>query len=91
MRDLFEITTPEMDMLVEIAAATPGVVAARMTGGGFGGCTINLVEPDGVEALRASVERDYATRTGRTPRLWEVVAATGAGAVETPPEPSARQ
>jgi galactokinase len=84
MRDLFEITTPEMDTLVEIAVATPGVVAARMTGGGFGGCTINLVEPDGVEALRTSVERDYATRTGRTPRLWEVQAAAGAGAVETP-------
>jgi galactokinase len=89
MRDLFEITTPEMDTLVEIAAATPGVVAARMTGGGFGGCTINLVEPDGVEALRASVERDYATRTGRTPRLWEVQAAAGAGAVEAPPETAA--
>ena len=90
MRDLFEITTPEMDTLVEIAAATPGVVAARMTGGGFGGCTINLVEPDGADALRAAVERDYATRTGRTPRLWEVQAAAGAGAAETPSDPAAR-
>ncbi|HEX7471930.1 MAG TPA: galactokinase [Candidatus Limnocylindrales bacterium] len=81
MRDLFEITTPEMDTLVEIAGATPGVVAARMTGGGFGGCTINLVHPDGVAALRTAVERDYAARTGRTPRLWEVEAADGAGAV----------
>ncbi len=87
MRDQFEITTPEMDTLVEIAAATPGVVAARMTGGGFGGCTINLVEPDAVEALRAAVERDYASRTGRTPRLWEVQAAAGAGAARPPREP----
>ena len=78
-----------MDTLVEIAAATPGVVAARMTGGGFGGCTINLVAPDAVEALRAAVERDYAARTGKTPRLWVVQAAAGAGAVETPPEPQA--
>lgn len=84
MRDLFEITTPEMDTLVEIAVATPGVVAARMTGGGFGGCTINLVHPDGVAALRVAVERDYAARTGRTPRLWEVKAADGAGPVVFP-------
>jgi len=81
MRDLFEITTPEMDLLVEIAAATPGVVAARMTGGGFGGCTINLVQPDAVGALRAAVEGEYSTRTGRTPRIWEVEAAAGAGPV----------
>ena len=55
-----------------------------MTGGGFGGCTINLVHPDGVEALRAAVERDYAARTGRTPRVWLVEAADGAGAVAYP-------
>ena len=84
MRDLFEITTPEMDTLVEIAIAVPGVVAARMTGGGFGGCTINLVHPDGVEALRSAVEGEYAARTGRTPRVWLVEAADGAGAVAYP-------
>ncbi len=81
MRDLFEITTPEMDTLVAIAAATPGVVAARMTGGGFGGCTVNLVHPDGIEPLRIAVETEYARRTGRTPRIWEVEAADGAGLV----------
>ena len=85
MRDLFEITTPEMDILVEIAAATPGVVAARMTGGGFGGCTVNLVHPDGIAALRTAVETEYASRTGKTPRVWEVEAADGAGAVARPP------
>jgi galactokinase len=84
MRDLFEITTPEMDTLVEIAAATPGVVAARMTGGGFGGCTVNLVHPDAIEALRTAVETEYASRTGKTPRVWEVEAADGAGAVARP-------
>jgi galactokinase len=85
MRDLFEITTPEMDVLVEIAAATPGVVASRMTGGGFGGCTVNLVHPEGIAALRAAVEVEYARRTGKTPRVWEVEAADGAGAVTRPP------
>jgi galactokinase len=82
MRDLFEITTPEIDALVAIAVAVPGVLAARMTGGGFGGCTINLVRPDAVARLRAAVERDYVTRTGRTPRIWAVEAAAGAGPVE---------
>jgi galactokinase len=50
-----------------------------MTGGGFGGCTVNLVEPDAVGALRAAVETDYAARSGLTPMVLEVEAAAGAG------------
>ena len=42
--------------MVEIATGVPGVIAARMTGAGFGGCTVNLVRPDAVEALRAAVD-----------------------------------
>ena len=64
LRDRFEVSSPELDAMVEIAISVPGVVAARMTGAGFGGCTINLVRPDAVEALRATVERDYPARTG---------------------------
>jgi galactokinase len=79
MRDLFEISSPELDALVEIATAVPGVVGARMTGGGFGGCTVNLVRPEEVEALRAAVERGYPARTGRIPRVWVVEAVDGAG------------
>ena len=81
MRDLFEITIPEIDTLVEIAVAVPGVVATRMTGGGFGGCTISLVQPDAVDSLRTTIERDYVARTGRTPQIWEVEAVDGAGLV----------
>ena len=58
--------------MVEIATAVPGVVAARMTGAGFGGCTVNLVRPDAVDALRAAVERDYPARTGLPPRVLPV-------------------
>ncbi len=79
MRDLFEISSPELDALVEVAATVPGVIGARMTGGGFGGCTVNLVRPEAVDALRAAVERDYPARTGRTPRVWLVDAVDGAG------------
>jgi galactokinase len=78
MRDLFGISSPELDALVEIARTTPGVIGARLTGAGFGGCTINLVRRDAVAALRANVLRDYPARTGLTPRVFEVAASAGA-------------
>jgi galactokinase len=79
LRDRFEVSSPELDTMVGIASAVPGVVAARMTGAGFGGCTVNLVRRDAVDALREAVERDYPARTGRTPRVLVVEAADGAG------------
>jgi len=79
LRDLFEISSPELDALVDIAGRVDGVVAARMTGGGFGGCTVNLVRPDAVDALAAAVEADYPARTGLTPTMLRVGAADGAG------------
>ncbi len=78
MRDLFGISSPELDALVEIARATPGVIGARLTGAGFGGCTINLVRRDAVPALREAVMRDYPPRTGLTPRVFEVAPSEGA-------------
>ena len=65
--------------MVEIAASVPGVIAARMTGAGFGGCTVNLVRPDAVDALRDAVMTDYPHRTGVTPRVLPVTAVDGAG------------
>jgi galactokinase len=79
LRDLFEVSSPELDALVDIALGVEGVIAARMTGGGFGGCTVNLVRPDAVEALAAAVETDYPKRTGLTPTVLRVRAAEGAG------------
>ncbi len=81
LRDLFEVSSPELDALVEIAVGVPGVVAARMTGGGFGGCTVNLVHPEAVDALEAAVLAEYPPRTGLTPQVLRVVAAAGAGRV----------
>ena len=69
LRDRFEVSSPELDAMVEIAVAVPGVIAARMTGAGFGGCTVNLVRPDAIDALRAAVETDYPARTGLTPMV----------------------
>jgi galactokinase len=79
LRDRFEVSSPELDAMVEIATGVPGVMAARMTGAGFGGCTVNLVRPGAIGALRAAVERDYPAQTGLTPRVLPVHAADGAG------------
>ena len=79
LRDDFEVSSAELDAMVELACSVPGVVAARMTGAGFGGCTINLVQPYAIGALRTTVERDYPARTGLAPRVLPVRATAGAG------------
>jgi len=79
LRGDFEVVSAELDALVEIATAVPGVVAARMTGAGFGGCTINLVERGAVDGLRERVESEYPARTGLSPRVHAVEAVRGAG------------
>jgi galactokinase len=81
LRDLFEVSSPELDALVEIATSVPGVAAARMTGAGFGGCTVNIVERGAIPALTAAVESDYPPRTGLTPRVLPVEPCDGAGIV----------
>jgi galactokinase len=84
LRDLLEVSCPELDLMVEIAATVPGVVASRMTGGGFGGCTVSLVTHGAEDALRDKVMRDYANRTGLTPKVYAVEAVDGAGKIELP-------
>ncbi len=78
LRDLFEVSSPELDALVEIATSVDGVVAARLTGAGFGGSTVNLVRADRIAALRAAIERDYPDRTGLRPTVLDVDAVAGA-------------
>ncbi len=85
LRDLYEVSSPELDALAEIAVGTPGVAAARMTGAGFGGCTVNLVARDAVGALREAVEREYPVRTGLAPRTYVVEPASGAGTIDVGP------
>lgn len=84
LRDRFEVSSPALDTLVGIAVRTPGVVAARLTGAGFGGCTVNLVERGRTDELRSAVEHDYGRRTGLTPRVFVVEAADGAGQIQDP-------
>ncbi|MDQ4036427.1 MAG: galactokinase [Chloroflexota bacterium] len=82
LRDLYEVSSPDLDALVEIASATPGVVATRMTGAGFGGCTVNIVERGAVESLRSAILRQYPSRTGRDAAVYAVEAVDGACEVE---------
>lgn len=84
LRDLFEVSSPELDALVEIAFGVPGVVASRMTGAGFGGCTINLVERGSEDALRDAVMAEYPKRTGLEPHVYVVQAVDGAGPLARP-------
>jgi galactokinase len=79
LRDRFDVSSPELDAMVAIATSVPGVVAARMTGAGFGGCTVNLVRPDAVARLREAVEDRYPQMTGLRPMVFPVNATDGAG------------
>ncbi|WP_159881949.1 galactokinase [Paenibacillus puerhi] len=64
LRDLYEVTGPELDSMVEAAWQVPGVLGARMTGAGFGGCTVSLVHEDSVERFTLEVGRVYQEKTG---------------------------
>jgi galactokinase len=59
LRDDYEVSCPELDFLVATALAVPGVLGARMTGGGFGGSTITLVQKQAVGALESAVKSKY--------------------------------
>ena len=80
LRDDFEVSCPELDIMVELAQQTEGIVGARMTGVGFGGCTINLVKNADVETFRESISAGYKRAIGKTPEVY--VSAAGEGATE---------
>ncbi len=82
LRNDYEVSCPELDTMVELANAQPGCYGARMTGGGFGGCAVALVENGAVEAFVQAVGPAYTEKTGLNPRLYVCQAAAGS-AVET--------
>jgi galactokinase len=81
MRDDFEISCREVDIMVALNAAAEGVHGARMTGGGFGGCTISLVDATAVEAFKVSVANGYRAATGLEPQIFSSPPGAGVGAV----------
>ena len=64
LRDNFEVSTPEIDILVEIALEQEGVYGARITGGGFGGCVVCFVKSEKAEAVMKTMEEEYKKKTG---------------------------
>jgi galactokinase len=80
-RDFFKNSTKELDELVEIASRQPGCYGARLTGGGFGGATINLVRADSVEVFRHNVAAEYARRGGPKTEPWVCKVVDGARAL----------
>jgi galactokinase len=79
MRDDFEISCREVDLMVDLNERAHGVVGARMTGGGFGGCTISLVAAEAVDAFRESVAPRYAAATGLAPQIFACRPGPGVG------------
>ena len=77
----YEVSCPELDFLVDIALEIPGVYGARMTGGGFGGCTVNLLEAAAQEGFEATVRPRYEAKFGVTPAFYGVRPAAGAGRI----------
>jgi len=78
LRDDYEVSCKELDLMVEIAEVQEGLIGARMTGGGFGGCTINLVECAAVSDFRRNVAAAYFSKTGLTPEIFVSPASDGA-------------
>ena len=79
LRDDFEVSVPELDLLVDLAYEL-GAVAARMTGGGFGGAIVALAESSGAHALAADVVEAYRARTGREGKAYVCSSVDGAAA-----------
>jgi galactokinase len=78
LRHFYEVSSPELDFLVDYARTQPGVLGSRMTGAGFGGCTVTLIEKDKAEAFIAGQVEAYKTAMGRDARGWVCEAAPGA-------------
>jgi len=81
LRDDYEVSTPELDLMVELARDQKDVYGARMTGGGFGGCTINLVHSARAGEVQQRLEQNYEAKTGLSPTIIICEASDGAGAL----------
>ncbi|MBQ3377954.1 MAG: galactokinase, partial [Synergistaceae bacterium] len=82
LRDDYEVTIPELDILAELAWACEGVAGSRMTGGGFGGCTVSIVKESFIENFKNKVGENYFKRTGRKADFYVTETSDGARRVE---------
>lgn len=81
LSNLYEVSCPELDLLVEEAKTIEGVFGARMMGGGFGGCTINLISKNSAESFIGKVGINFKNKFGHLPRFYQVDISKGAHVV----------
>ncbi|MBV9574483.1 MAG: galactokinase [Acidobacteriales bacterium] len=79
LKDDYEVSCQELDIMVHLASETPGTWGSRMTGGGFGGCTISIVSRDSVAEFKSRMSREYKSATSIDPEIYVTSAAEGAG------------
>ena len=79
LRDLYEVSCRELDIMVEAAQGLPGFIGGRMTGGGFGGCTVNLVREENAEGFAKQIAESYKRQTAIAPQVYLCTAEDGAG------------
>lgn len=89
LRDDYEVSCPELDTIVEIAASIPGIHGCRMTGGGFGGCCVALAEPHAIEPLKKKLTQEYTPRHALEPTILVTNPADGAHLHQDPGDPVA--
>lgn len=82
LRDDYEVTGVELDTLVEEARKVEGVIGSRMTGAGFGGCTVSLVHKDSIEKFKTDVTKNYSDKVGLTPDFYVAEVGDGAKRIE---------
>lgn len=82
LRDDYQVSIPELDALCELADAQPGVYGSRLTGAGFGGCALHLVDPERSEDVADALSEGFEQRFGRRPPVLSVETADGAGEIE---------
>ena len=78
LRDLYEVSCPELDVMVKVAQSLEGCYGARLTGAGFGGCTVNLVEKKNVDAFAQGLANGYEAKTSLHPEIYITHASNGA-------------
>ncbi len=81
LRNLYEVSTPELDTLVALTRSIPGCIGARLTGAGFGGCTINLVEHKQADSFIEALQAGYLRETGRVATVYCCHASAGASVI----------
>ncbi|MBU4227531.1 galactokinase [bacterium] len=82
LKDDYEVSCPELDLLVDLALKQEGVLGARMTGAGFGGCTVNLIEKNYIDAFKKSIKNEYKKITGINLDIYVTYPAEGAKVIE---------